>query len=76
MGRPNKAPTSSVDRQPKRAPEAPTELDRKTKRRMLRLKRRRLDRAIDSLYSGEDRQEELIEIICECFYHDQTTKRS
>lgn len=76
MARPDTAPTSSVSHQSKQLLAAPTELDRKAKRRKRRLLRRRLDRAIDSLYAGDDRQEELIAIICQCFYHEQTTRRS
>jgi len=38
--------------------------------------RQRLDKAIDDLYRGKDRQEELIDIICQCFYQDQLRKKS
>lgn len=37
---------------------------------------KRLEKAIDELYRDEDRQEELIDIICQCFYNQQTTKKS
>lgn len=36
----------------------------------------KFDKAIDGLYGGEDRQEELIDIICQCFYEEQTTKKN
>jgi hypothetical protein len=35
-----------------------------------------LDKAIDQLYRGRVRQEELIDIICQCFHYEQTNQKS
>lgn len=41
-------------------------MDKKKKRQ-----RRKLRKAIDQFYADSDRQEELIDIICQCFLNDQ-----